>query len=368
MIEIEPLNRAGLCAYVDNPRFDTLPDLPISRHRARSQVNNPRAADDDVLLLLAHLRGELVGYLGVLPDCMFLPGGATERVGWLSCIWVSPAARGQGVSGKLIGAALDAWDRRVWATEYVPGIRKLYDRTGAFGRTPHVETGLRLYVRSDLRRILPPKRPALVRWAGALGTIDGAVNRLLDARPQGGAADFDPRRVAYVDRVDDEVAAFVAARQGRELFRRGQAELNWMFDHPWLHEGPPTDDQERRYYFSAVARSFRRRGITIRDAGGVLRAFMVVQERDGVLKLPYCYHDAALGDVVRVLNAHLRRGGVTTFTTYHRGLARALLAGRTPALVMKPVVRPYLYPQVFAEALAGGTIDIQDGDGDCGFT
>jgi len=46
---------------------------------------------------------------------------------------------------------------KVLASNYVPGIRKMYERTGAFIQPHCRQTGVRLYLRADFASLLPPK-------------------------------------------------------------------------------------------------------------------------------------------------------------------------------------------------------------------
>jgi len=87
MIRIEILNKIQLKGYIDSPDFYHSDFVPISKHRAISHINNPRAGDDDILLLLAYEGDKLVGYLGVLPDFIYIDE-KPNKIGWLSCIYV----------------------------------------------------------------------------------------------------------------------------------------------------------------------------------------------------------------------------------------------------------------------------------------
>lgn len=93
MIEFEFLNKQLLSQYISSNDFGSQQTLPISKHRALSQINNPRAEENDVLLILAKEEGQVLGYTGVLPDMLF----DSIKFGWLSCLWVSEEARGKNI-------------------------------------------------------------------------------------------------------------------------------------------------------------------------------------------------------------------------------------------------------------------------------
>ncbi len=57
--------------------------IPITTHRALAQIRNPRARPEDVALLVAYDGDRICGYIGVLPELIFLKG-RTHMVGWLT--------------------------------------------------------------------------------------------------------------------------------------------------------------------------------------------------------------------------------------------------------------------------------------------
>ena len=93
MIDIKLLNKKLLIEFINHSNYNTLDIVPITEHRALSQIQNPRLHENDILLLLAYKEKELVGYLGVLPDKINF-NNKFEKCGWLSCLWVKPEQRG----------------------------------------------------------------------------------------------------------------------------------------------------------------------------------------------------------------------------------------------------------------------------------
>ena len=158
MIEIKQLNKKLLLEYINSTDFGKGNDIPISHHRALSQVKNPRLNEEDVVLLLAYDGDNLVGYLGILPDTIFLKKRDPIKVGWLSCLWVSQQARGKGISMDLVAKSFDLWNKNIVLTDFVPYVKKIYDKTEQFIEEAHSKKGIRLYLKSDLQTILPPKK------------------------------------------------------------------------------------------------------------------------------------------------------------------------------------------------------------------
>src|SRR5688572_14514979 len=130
-MELREFTPAALAEFIRSEEYEKMPVVPISRHRAISQIRNPRVSETDVILVLAYVNGKMAGYLGVLADYIFL-NNQKEKAGWLSCIWVDAEMRGQGIAGKLLNCALERWDNRILATEFTDTAKKIYDRSGQF--------------------------------------------------------------------------------------------------------------------------------------------------------------------------------------------------------------------------------------------
>jgi len=366
MIELQTLNQQALGDYIFSPTFAQQPVLPISQHRGRSHLRNPRLQADDTLLILAWEDGQLLGYLGVLPDELYGTGGQAERVGWLSCIWVSPKARGKGIGGRLTDRALSDWEGKVLASNYVPGIRKMYERTGAFVSPPYRQTGVRLYLRSDFATLLPPKGKHWERFRPLLQLGDRLTNVALGLRRQWWARRPLPLQLEYVAEADEEAAELIAEQSAYFRCRRTAAEWNWMLRYPWVLSAPAPDAASQRYYFSAVDRHFSFHPIKVRDAQGRLLAFLIFSRRNQWLQLPACYHRDAAAAVAQAIHYHALQWRANTFTTFQPDIAVALQNMASPAFYRKPIHWDTLVGKAVSCWPAGGRL--QDGDGDAGFT
>ena len=366
MIRITLLNQAALRAYLGSAEFANSPVVPIVPLRAHSHLCNPRLHPADVLLLLAHVAdGQLVGYLGVLPDTAFLASGEARHCGWLSCLWVSPAHRGQRIAQQLLEQAFAAWNRQIFITEYTGPAEQLYRKTGYF-RDLTTKAGIRLYLRADTATLLPPRGRLFARARPLLRLLDGAANAVLGLRQALGKAQPVATGVEYVAALDAEAEQFIRRQQGRQLARRGAAELNWIITNPWLRSAAQPDADGQRYHFSSVANPFGFYALKVRDARGQLAAFLVLARRGNALKMPYCYHTGNVRQVAEVVFACLRQWRIATFTTFQPELVQFLTAHATPALIKRPVLRKYMV----SNAIEGlpEEVELQDGDADCSFT
>src|SRR4030042_1368284 len=130
-MEIRRLNKKDLKQFIDSDEFHSMPVIPITKHRALSHLFNPRASDDDLLLLLALEDNRMVGYLGILADFLY-DRDTVYKVGWLSASWVDPSMRRKGIAGKLLHEALDAWNNHILVGDWVPTSFGVYQKSGAF--------------------------------------------------------------------------------------------------------------------------------------------------------------------------------------------------------------------------------------------
>lgn len=366
MISLKTYNRSSLEDFIDSPEFYELPFLPISYHRAQSHIHNPRADEDDILLIIAHEQGNMVGYLGVLPDWIFDMNNRRSKCGWLSCMWIDPESRGKGISKILVAEALKSWHQKILVTEFTAPAKGLYDRTGAF-KDLQIKQGVRLYIRSDLAKLLPPKNKYFRKTKSLWHLTDLVINLILDLRFV-----FQNRKISgaweVVNDINDDLQKFIHHRQENQIFRRGQEELNWIMKYPWIKSGH-ADSQSKKYYFTSIAGIFEFKAMKLTDDMGKIVAFLMLARRDHSLKIPYCYFEEHFMDpVIACITSHLLQWKIKTCTLFHPRLVSYFQENKFPALFLRPFQRHYIISKVFEEFDPATDYDIQDGDADCAFT
>jgi GNAT superfamily N-acetyltransferase len=367
MIEIQCLNKHQLTEFVHSDQFRKLPNLPISAHRAASQARNPRAGEEDILLLLAWLNGELVGYLGVLPDRYFVDDHQSYPCGWLSCLWVSEAHRGQSIAKLLVSRSVETMGGRLLITEFTHHAKQLYDKLGLFSDLK-INTGIRLYRRLELHRLLPPKHPFFKKISPLLRLTDALGNTLIKATSWLRKPQTPKLKWEIIEKITPDIQRFIAGKQQNELFRRGQNDLNWALQYPWIHTGH-RNDSSNRYYFSSVDHSFDFIGLKVCDADMNPLAFLLFSKRNHTLKLPYAYFSNNLTpQIATIIDFHLHLWNIKTFTTFHPQLVKYYQSTRTAAIHKKNLKRHYIATNRMTESLEEYNFQIQDGDGDCLFT
>jgi GNAT superfamily N-acetyltransferase len=364
-VEIKFLRVRDLEAYVASEEYRRSPVLPISPLRALSQARNPRALPEDLVLALAYAEGELVGYLGALPDLLHFPGSLPRRAAWLTCMWVSPAARGQGLAKKLISTMTEAWGHQVLLTDYAPAARGVFLGSGVLMESDFVE-GFRGYLRPDFAQILASRGGMWLKMKPLLQTADAVLRPLNALRIRWKKPLAPPMRLVSV--INKSTWDFVKTCQTGEIARRDSATLQWMLQHPWARAAARPDDLAARYHFTSTARQFRFEMLEVLGEAGELLGFLALCLRDGHLRVPHAWHaDAHTEVVARAIFDYAIRQGARMVTLFHPRLEQYCRARPTPFFASRTMRRSYFFGKNLPEMGAGVGEGWQDGDGDVGF-
>ena len=367
-MEFRSLNKSTLQEYVESPNFGKDEEIPISFHRAISHINNPRINATDTLLILAEENGELLGYLGLLPELFFPENGPIIKIGYISCFWVSAKSRGKGLSQQLISMAHFTYRGYIMLSDYVPATKKIYEKTGFFAELPLHKKGIRLYLKSDFQTLLPPKKLLFKKNIPALKLVDSSLNSLFNARQKALNFPLTDLTVETVKEVDEEIEQLILEKGGKNYFQRKKRELNWIVKFPWILSAHEKDEINRKYYFTSTEKSFENKLIKLKNKEGELVSFFFFTIKNGSIKLPYFYTNSDVKYSIIALNHLLQAWNAKTFTTYHPKLVAVLKTGKTPAFHKKEIRRNFLIDKQLSKLITHVNLFVQDGDGDAAFT
>lgn len=358
-MDIRKYNRIQLREFIDSADFSEMPLIPISRHRALSQICNPRADENDILLAVSFEEKRMTGYLGVLPDLIFL-NNRSIKAGWLSCFWVDEAFRSSPAPAALLLEIMDAWDGRILITNFVPSLLTFYLKTGLFN-SAIIVNGIRGYLRLNLGEILPPKNSIFRRIGPVLSVADVIFNSIADLR-FAFRAKLPQRDYNVKDHLDSELYEFIDFYNSDNLTRRSLNEIRWILNHPWVLQKNP-DTESRKYYFSSVSKRFFYRIIRIGDKTGNSSGFVMVLIRDNHMTVPYIFSDK-YENIAGILIDLMVELKCSMLTIFHPGLVQAVKKVNGPFLFKKGIKRHYLIAKKISTS---GNQKFQDGDGDCAF-
>ncbi|MBC7388471.1 MAG: hypothetical protein H7329_04610, partial [Opitutaceae bacterium] len=129
-------------AYIVSQEYLQTEIIPITKQRAASHVRNPRANPEDPALILAEEEnGNVLGFIGLLPDFLFHPD--KKKVYWISCWWVH-STKGKSLGVPLLLSAYQATSGLLLA-DSIPDTLSVFQKTKLFV-VPEPKKGLKLFL------------------------------------------------------------------------------------------------------------------------------------------------------------------------------------------------------------------------------
>jgi len=354
---------AQLESFVRSEEYRTMNELPITPLRALSQANNPKARPDDVVLTLAMSEeGELLGYVGALPDW-----AGSIRCAWNSCWRVKEGAPAE-VSMKLLYSFLNDWDRKILLADMTPHTHKLIQQLRiCTHRSLH---GIRCFYRLNLARRLGKKfRNRILRnLAGGAGTIvDGLLSLFV-------CIAIPKKRVSgiCIEEIPcptPELDSFISRHNTHQPAKRLSADFRWMREYPWISDREEEKTgMEGRYYFSWFTERFETHWIRF-AAHAETVALLGYTLRDDILNVRYLYAaNDTIPNIGRFLLQQIRTDRLlSSVITYHPGLT-AYLQSRKNFLFCRKITRLTALSKKLCSPDEAESFILQSGDGDCMFT
>lgn len=361
-METKTYNKRELREFINSNFYKELHNIPISKHRAVSQVNNPRADENDILLVATYDGKKLVGYLGILPDYLFTDG-KTEKVGWLTCFWVDNDYKSKNVAANLFLRVIRAWDQKIMITNIVPDLEPVYQKTKIFQPTIY-KLGFRGYVRFSLSAILPPKHHFFRKIVPALKLADIILNLPVDLKLTFFKTFKTDIQFEYLKKLSEEDENFITRTREPNWNLRGIEEINWIISNPWIIQSP-ANQESRRYYFSSVSKQFFYQVLRVKNNRNETIALAVLLVRNKNLSTPYLFcTESGWEPLGKIIINTMNELKINMFTTFHGKLANTLKTLRTPFIFSKTIKKPYLISKKFEFITE---LNFQDGDGDCAF-
>jgi GNAT superfamily N-acetyltransferase len=361
-METKTFNKAELQEFIDSSCFNELVNIPISRRRAISQIHNPRAEEGDILLVAAFDGNKTVGYLGIIPDFV-IHENRKEKAGWLSCFWVDENYKSQNVAANLFLRAIRAWEQKIFITNIVPTLEPVYQKTKIFLPTLY-KSGFRGYLRFNFAEILPPKKKLFQKTIPLLKGLDFSLNLLNNIRLSFCKKySTDGIRYERLNQLDNSAIDFINQLKTRYLPQRGQEELEWMINYPWLTEENENSDSPR-YYFSLAEKSFSSQLIKFVDDSNNIKAIILLNIRNKNLTVPYIFVKKEDVSIVSryIINTMLELN-LNMVTIFNDDLAESLKEIKT-FYFTKTIQKPYFISKKLEYIKE---LYFQDGDGDCAF-
>ena len=358
-MEIRKIAIKELEGFIRSEAFRSFPDKPITPMRVASQVNNPRAYPDDIVLYMLFKEKKLVAYRTLVSDFVFLN---TEKVrfAWCSGNWVHPGYRRQGFSYMLLNEAYNDWNGKLMFTNYAPASLNLYLKSGLFKEIYRHE-GARFYLFPKTRKLIGGRRKIL---KPVLFFPDSLIYLFMKCRlvffKEGRAGDYN-----FIEKkgFDEECLEIAENRKNEYLFLRGKNEFQWIFGYPWISG---TDNRfVKDYRFSSYSEDFNYKTVKV-GKGGKTEGFFLFSVRDGHLKTLYFFMpELCFPEAASWLTNYCVRNSISYMTVNNSQMGSLLRSSRSPFLRIKEYGQA-IYSTF--EIKSSEKKKIQDGDGDVVFT
>jgi hypothetical protein len=293
MIELKKIYKKDVPDLLNNTVFWEHEFLAISKHRLYAHFKNPNSNDDEVVLLLAYLNKELVGYMGVFIDKITLDG-TVSKIGWLSTWWVHPKTKGTGIGRQILDEMYIINNGLIGISQFTTSAKRVYDKSGYFIDLKK-NIGLKAVLRSNLIFIIPSLFPSLKKLKSLFIISDNLlnifVNLKLNIQKQGLKNKLKNISIEYLTILDNETRDLINKFNKNHISIKNDAFFEWLKAYHWVQESPLlylTD--KNKYEFSIYDYSFNIYLMKIIENNNCI-GFVVIQKRNNVSKLLFSYYD-----------------------------------------------------------------------------
>ena len=292
-MEIKAFTIADLKNALKSEDFWLTDILPITKQRASSYTRNPRANENDPVLLVAYQDSRVIGYLGILPDKIFV-NDEIFKLGWLTSWWVDASCATPGVGVALLFKALNAYDQYVGVSGSSKSARKALHASQKFMDLKPLQM-LDIRVRLNLTRLFSRRFRALKKFRVLFKICDVLIDEVVNLRFSYWQRRNDScQRLAfeYIAAIDEETGRFMQRHYQHDLTRKEKSDLSWIMNNPWILSAPLKDSLSKRYYFSLRASRFFYLGVKVFEQNNEMIGFFLLKVRDDRMSIVYSYYDS----------------------------------------------------------------------------
>ncbi len=367
-MEIKTFTVAELKIALASEEFWLTKTLPITKHRALSYSRNPRAEADDPVLLVAYQDNRVIGYLGVLPDKIFV-NNAVYKLGWLTSWWVDPCCATGGAGAILLFKALNAYNQYIGVSGGSREARKALHASKKFIDLKPLQ-GLDIRLRFNLTNDILRRLPALNIFRGLFKIFDVMLDEVVDLRNFFWQWRSNPCRhltFEYISAIDEETDRFIQQHHQYDLTRKEKSDLSWIMNNPWILSAPFKDSAGQRYYFSSRAGRFSYLGVKVFERQAEMIGFFLLKVRDDRMSVLYSFfenrHAAA---ITAAAFHHALAMDVGILSLYDEQLVAGFSELRCPSWSAKKNSRGFSLSKAFAD-IPLANCRLHGGDGDLAF-
>ena len=338
---------------------------PITRHRALSITRHPRTSPGDPVLFVGYHKGEVSGYLAIVPDTLYA-GEESVKVGWMGSWWSDPEPSNSMMAVLLIMKAYELYEGHLAGFSAADRAEQIFRKSNRF-KDFRTAPGIQYLLRFNTGYWIPRKYPGLGRIGGLFRFSDAMMNGAQDARLKRwkSAHKMDSRySIEYLTQIHDaDSIDFIRQHSQSQLTRRNHEDINAMIKYPTSLATVLEDKNKSRYFFSHRSDRFNYLLYKIIDGSQKITAIVLLCADGKQLTAPFVFcREENMNTVLVSVMHHLIAMRMDMFTTYHPNLIKGMNMLKVPYVYRKTRRRDSLISKKIKHE---AYIDpyMQDGDG-----
>ena len=369
MIEIKKIRIKDIPDLFENKIFWNHSFLSISKHRLMAHSKNPNAEADDIVLLLAYLNEELVGYMGLFADKIVLDH-TEHKIGWLSTWWVHPKTQGSGVGREILKTMYAVNNGKIGISQFTPSAGRVYDKSGYFTSLKE-NTGVKAVLKSNLNNLILIKYPQLKSLNFIFKCFDFLLNIpiliKLYIQKKSVFSALKNIKIEYLNKIDNETNLIIQQFQADAISKKTPAFFEWLKAYHWIQESPILDLTEKnKYEFSTFDEHFNIYLIKIIENKQCI-GFLVLQKRQKTMKVLFAYYDEKKDaeKVANIIKIHAIAQKMNEVICYDLVICN-LFKKSNVFIYKRKKIKQSIISKVY-EKKNFDDVEMNYGDGDCSF-
>jgi len=356
-IEVVKLNE--LQDFFYSERIQKHAHLPITSLRVSSQINNPNAKNNDVVLVVAfNMKDEIIAYFGCLPAKI-----SNDKNGrfCFSSGWWKDEKKGNLAALKVFLKALQLWNMRMLFDELPEKSKTILSKSGNFEMKNIA--GKKYFLQFDFANWIIKKIPGFSFAKTVFVGLDWFLNTFLSLIIY--KKDDKSLQIKEIKFFDEECIQFVKEHSKNDFLNQSNEVFNWILKYPWLSNNKAKYKEENsKYHFSLLCHVFENKVFKVYQNKALI-TILFFTNRDGLYKLPYLYYkDDHIEEVAKAIETVLYQNNAKSFLTYQKSIINIL---SLKSIHSKNQVKTFAFPLTLKDRFMRNN-NIQDGDGDVVFT
>jgi len=329
---------------------------------------NPNCDDNDIVLILAYLDDEIVGYMGVFTDVINIKG-KSQKIGWLSTWWVHPKTKGTGIGRELLKTMHNSLDGRIGVSQFTPSAKRVYIKSGYFN-TLKKSNGFKFVLRSNLNIVMPLINKKFEKLKLALSFTDFIINLPISVKNKWHEFTIEKRlkniQIEYINVIDSELTEFIKNKSINHLSEKTPQFFEWLKAYHWVQESPLRRYSiNKKYQFSMDAEKFNIYFIKVMKSNKLI-GFLILQRKNHLFKVLFAYYindeKHIIADLILLHSFKLK---IKELICYDKGI-NTIIKSSLKYVYKRKKIKESIISNVFKENNYDNYI-LNFGDGDCCF-